>query len=105
MVRGRKVAFRLDGGRMLSLNASESQLLQVDRARASTVHVFQRLTVDTAIAAVEANHPNLTAQNTLQDDMSPAQIRAGVYRRAPVPSSRHRCRAMIDQTDSATRKG
>ena len=104
-MRDRKLAFRLEGGRMLSLNADDPQLLQGDRAPASTVDVFRRRTVDTATAAEEANHPNLAAQETLHADMSPAPNRAAIYRRAPAPRSRHRCRATTDQMDSATRKG
>ena len=43
---------------------------------ASTVHAFQGRTVDTAIAAIEANHPNLTNQKMLYVEISRARDRA-----------------------------
>ena len=59
-VRDGRVGFRLEDGRMLDMNAGDPQLRHIDRAWASTVHAFQGRTVDTVIAAIEANHPNLT---------------------------------------------
>ncbi|MCY4499097.1 MAG: hypothetical protein OXC14_17665, partial [Rhodospirillaceae bacterium] len=41
-----------------------------------TVHAFQGRTVDTVIAAMEANHPNLTTQKTLYVEISRARDRA-----------------------------
>ena len=55
-----KVTFRLGDGRMLDLAPGDQQLRRIDQAWASTVHAFQRGTVDTVIAAMEAKHPNLT---------------------------------------------
>ena len=41
-----------------------------------TVHAFQGRTVDTVIAAMEANHPHLTTQKTLNVEISRARDRA-----------------------------
>ena len=75
-VRGGRVSFRLVGGRMLELGKGDAQLRHIDRAWASTVHAFQGRTVDTVIAAMEANHPNLTTQKTLYVEISRARDRA-----------------------------
>ena len=75
-VRGGSVTFRLGDGRMLDLHAGDAQLRHVDRAWASTVHAFQGRTVDTVIAAMEANHPNLTTQKTLYVEISRARDKA-----------------------------
>ena len=75
-VRDGTVTFRLEDGRMLDLNQGDAQLRHVDRAWASTVHAFQGRTVDTVIAAMEANHPNLTTQKTLYVEISRARDRA-----------------------------
>ena len=75
-VRGGKVTFRLEDGRMLDLAPGDPQLRHIDRAWASTVHAFQGRTVDTVIAAMEANHPNLTTQKTLYVEISRARDRA-----------------------------
>ncbi len=75
-VNGGKVTFRLEDGRMLDMTAGDPQLRHVDRAWASTVHAFQGRTVDTVIAAMEANHPNLTNQKTLYVEISRARDRA-----------------------------
>ena len=71
-----RVSFRLEGGRMLDMNAGDPQLRHVDRAWASTVHAFQGRTVDNVIAAIEANHPNLTTQKMLYVEISRARDRA-----------------------------
>ena len=78
-VRDGTVTFRLGDGRMLDLQQGDAQLRHVDRAWASTVHAFQGRTVDTVIAAMEANHPNLTTQKTLYVEIQPraGQGRAG----------------------------
>ena len=73
---GSKVTFRLGDGRMLDLAPGDPQLRHIDRAWASTVHAFQGRTVDTVIAAMEANHPNLTTQKTLYVEISRARDRA-----------------------------
>ena len=75
-VAGGKVMFRLGDGRMLDLAPGDPQLRHIDRAWASTVHAFQGRTVDTMIAAMEANHPNLTNLKTLYVEISRARDRA-----------------------------
>ena len=75
-VRDGTVSFRLGDGRMLDLQQGDAQLRHVDRAWASTVHAFQGRTVDTVIAAMEANHPNLTTQKTLYVEISRARDKA-----------------------------
>ena len=75
-VEGGKVTFRLEDGRMLDLNAGDSQLRHVDRAWASTVHAFQGKTVDSVIAAMEARHPHLTTQKSFYVEISRARDRA-----------------------------
>ena len=75
-VRGGRVTFRIEDGRVLDMTSADSQLRHVDRAWASTVHAFQGRTVDTVIAAMEANHPNLTNQKTLYVEISRARDRA-----------------------------
>ena len=68
--------FRLEDGRVLDMRKDDPQLRHVDRAWASTVHAFQGRTVDTVIAAMEANHPHLTTQKTLYVEISRARDRA-----------------------------
>ena len=72
-VRKGTVAFRLEDGRKLSLRDGDTQLRHIDRAWASTVHAFQGRTVDTVIAAMEANQPHLTTQKTLYVEISRAR--------------------------------
>ena len=74
-VRDGRVTFRLEDGRMLDLSPGDPQLCHVDRAWASTVHTCQGRTVDTMIAAMEANHPILTNQKTLYVEISRARDR------------------------------
>ena len=66
----------VEDGRMLEMNAGDPQLRHVDRAWASTVHAFQCRTADNVIAAIEANHPNLTNQKMLYVEISRARDRA-----------------------------
>ena len=61
---------------MLDMNGRDQQLRHIDRAWASTEHAFQGRTVDTVIAALEANHPNLTNQKMLYVEISRARDRA-----------------------------
>ena len=75
-VRGGRVTFRLEDGRSLDLAAGDPQLRHVDRAWASTVHAFQGRTVDTVIAALEANHPHLATQKSFYGAISRARDRA-----------------------------
>ena len=75
-VRDGKVTFRLEDGRMLDLAPGDPQLRHVDRAWASTVHAFQGRTVDTVIAAMEANHKHLTTQKSFYVEISRARDKA-----------------------------
>ena len=75
-VKGGAATFRLEDGRVLQLHKSDAQVRHIDRAWASTVHAFQGRTVDTVIAAMEANHPHLTTQKTLYVEISRARRRA-----------------------------
>ena len=75
-VRDGRVTFRHEDGRMLDLNQGDSQLRHIDRAWASTVHAIQGRTVDTVIAAMEANHPNLTNLKTFYVEINRARERA-----------------------------
>ena len=75
-VRGGRVTFRLEDGRTLDLAPGDPQLRHVDRAWASTVHAFQGRTVDTVIAAMEANHPHLTTQKSFYVEISRARDKA-----------------------------
>ena len=59
-----------------ALSQSDPQLRDVDRAWASTVHAFQGRTVDTVVAAMEANHPHLTTQKSFYVEISRARDRA-----------------------------
>ena len=71
-VGGGKVTFCLGDGRMLDLRPGDPRLRHIDHARASTVHAYQGRTVDTVIAAMEANHPSLTTQKTPYVEISRA---------------------------------
>ena len=75
-VKGDAATFRLEDGRVLQLYKGDTQLGHIDRALASTVHAFQGRTVDTVIAAMEANDPHLTTQKTLYVEISRARQRA-----------------------------
>ena len=75
-VKDGRVTFRLEDGRVLDMREGDPQLRHIDRAWASTVHAFQGRTVDTVIAAMEANHPNLSNQKTLYVEISRARDRA-----------------------------
>ena len=70
------VRFRLEDGWVLDMRKDDPQLRHIDRAWASTVHAFQGRTVDTVIAAMEANHPHLTTQKTLYVEISRARDHA-----------------------------
>ena len=61
---------------MLDLIPGDPQLRHIDRAWASTVHAFQGGTVDPVIAAMEANHPDLTNLKTLFVEIGGARDRA-----------------------------
>ena len=70
------VTFRLEDGGPLELSEGDSQLRHIDRAWASKVHAFQGRTVDTVIAAMEAQHPHLTTQKSFYVEISRARHRA-----------------------------
>ncbi len=75
-VRNGRVAFMLEDGRRLALTPGDPQLRHLDRAWAATVHAFQGRTVDNVIAAMEANHPNLTTAKAFYVEISRARDRA-----------------------------
>ena len=75
-VKNGTVSFKLEDGRTLDLKNGDPQLRHIDRSWASTAHAFQGRTVDTVIAAMEANHPRLTTQKTLYVEISRARDRA-----------------------------
>ena len=75
-VRSGRVTFALEDGRRLSLTPGDPQLRHLDRAWASTVHSFQGRTVDNVIAAMEANHPQLTTAKAFYVEISRARDRA-----------------------------
>ena len=75
-VKGGRVTFRPEDGRSLDLAPGDPQLRHLDRACASTVHAFQGRTVDTVIAAMEANHPHLTTQKSFYVELSRARDKA-----------------------------
>ena len=75
-VRNGRVTFTLEEGRKLVLARGDTQLRHIDRAWASTVHAFQGRTVDNVIAAMEANHPQLTTAKAFYVEISRARDRA-----------------------------
>jgi len=75
-VRNGRVTFTLEEGRRLVLTRGDPQLRHLDRAWASTVHAFQGRTVDNVIAAMEANHPQLTTAKAFYVEISRARDRA-----------------------------
>ena len=75
-VRDGRVSFRLEDGRTIELGGADPQLRHLDHAWASTVHAFQGRTVDNVIAAMEANHPNLTTAKAFYVEISRARDRA-----------------------------
>ncbi len=75
-VRNGRVTFLLEEGRKLTLTPGDPQLRHLDHAWASTVHAFQGRTVDTVIAAMEANHPQLTTAKAFYVEISRARDRA-----------------------------
>ena len=61
---------------MLDLAAGDPQHRHVDRGWAPTVHAFQGHTVNTVIAAMEADHPHLTTRKSFYVEISRARDRA-----------------------------
>ena len=88
------VTFRLEDGRVLDMRQGDPQLRHIDHAWASTVHAFQGRTVDTVIAAMEANHPHLTTQKSFYVEISRARNSAEL-----VTDSRE---GLCEQLESAT---
>ncbi len=66
----------LEEGRKLALTPGDPQLRHLDHAWASTVHAYQGRTVDNVIAAMEANHPQLTTAKAFYVEISQARDRA-----------------------------
>ena len=75
-VRNGQVTFVLEDGRKLALTPGDPQLRHLDHAWASTVHAYQGRTVDNVIAAMEANHPQLTTAKAFYVEISRARDRA-----------------------------
>ena len=75
-VRNGRVTFLLEEGRKLTLTPGDPQLRHVDHAWASTVHAYQGRTIDNVIAAMEANHPQLTTAKAFYVEISRARDRA-----------------------------
>ena len=75
-VRNGRVTFMLEDGRRLTLTPGDPQLRHLDYAWASTVHAYQGRTVDNVIAALQANHPQLTTAKAFYVEISRARDRA-----------------------------
>ena len=67
------VRFRLEDGSVARLGDDDPQLRHLDRSWAATVHAFQGRTVDRIIAAMPADHPNLTTQQSFYVAISRAR--------------------------------
>ena len=70
------VRFRLEDGSVARLAGSDPQMRHLDHAWAATVHAFQGRTVDQIIAAMPAEHPQLTTQQAFYVAISRARDRA-----------------------------
>ena len=70
------VRFRLEDGSVTRLAGSDPQMRHLDHAWAATVHAFQGRTVDRIIAAMPAEHPQLTTQQAFYVAISRARDRA-----------------------------
>ena len=70
------VRFRLEDGSVARLADTDPQLRHLDHAWAATVHAFQGRTVDRIIAAMPADHPQLTTQQAFYVAISRARDRA-----------------------------
>ncbi len=75
-VRNGRVTFMLEDGRRLTLTPGDPQLRHLDYAWASTVHAYQGRTIDNVIAAMQANHPQLTTAKAFYVEISRARDRA-----------------------------
>ena len=85
------VRFRPEDGRVLDMRQEDPQLRHIDRAWASTVHAFQGRTVDTVIAAMEANHHAEDAVRRNQPGQGPRRTgHRRPERAARAARSRHR---------------
>ena len=94
------VRFRLEDGRVIDLRPGDPRMRHMDRAWASTVHAFQGRTVDNVIAAMEANHPNLTTQKTFYVEISRARDRAEL-----VTDDRSRLRERLETATGERHRG
>ena len=70
------VRFQLEDGASARLANGDPQLRHIDRAWAATVRAFRGRTVDRIIAAMPADHPNLTTQQAVYVAISRARDRA-----------------------------
>ena len=75
-VRNGRVTFLLEEGLKLTLTPGDPQLRHLDYAWASTVHAYQGRTVDNVIAALQANHLQLTTAKAFYVEISRARDRA-----------------------------
>ena len=75
-IRNGRVTFALEDGRRLTLTPGDPQLRHLDHAWASTVHAYQGRTVDNVIAAMQANHPQLTTAKAFYVEISRARDKA-----------------------------
>ncbi len=69
------VRFRLEDGSVARLADGDPQMRHLDHAWAATVHAFQGRTVDRIIAALPADHPKLTTQQSFYVAISRARDR------------------------------
>ena len=67
------VRFRIEDGTAIVLTNDDPQLRHLDRAWAATIHAFQGRTVNRIIAALPANHPQLTTQKSFYVAISRAR--------------------------------
>ena len=72
-VRGGRVSFQLEDGRMLEIGKHDPRLRHLDHAWAATVHGFQGRTMDNVIAVMEAGRPHLTTRKTFYVEISRAR--------------------------------
>ncbi len=75
-IRGNRVTFRLEDGRVLEFGKHDPQLRHLDHAWAATVHGYQGRTVDNVIAVMESRHPHLTTRKSFYVEISRARHRA-----------------------------
>ena len=74
----RRVSFRMEDGRRLSLSRRDMQLRHLDHAYSTTVHGAQGITRDNVIAVLDSGHGALTDQATFYVELTRARDRAVV---------------------------